>query len=131
MQPRNVCKRGHDKPEYTYCKICKIDRDKLRRATPEYKRKERDYGLRRDYGKDLDWYERQLVKQQGACSICLRKDQQLWVDHNHETDEVRELLCRDCNFAFGLVHEDVEIMKRMIEYADRHGAGSERKAQAA
>lgn len=132
----DICPQGHDKRIVGFdkagmCKLCHKQRQKKHRATAAKKLSDRDYWLQRKYGITLADYDEKVRQQQGACSICLRTDQQLWVDHNHSTDEVRELLCRECNFAFGLVREDVETMKRMIEYAERHGAGSEREAKAA
>lgn len=47
----------------------------------------------------------------------------LAVDHNHETGEIRGLLCGKCNRAFGLVNEDPEVVLNLLEYA-RHHHGS-------
>jgi hypothetical protein len=43
----------------------------------------------------------------------------LSIDHNHETGEVRELLCGDCNTAIGMAKEDPEILQAMISYLKR------------
>ncbi|MDV7099702.1 endonuclease domain-containing protein [Gordonia amicalis] len=45
-------------------------------------------------------YDRLLVAQGGRCAICLRRpprNRRLAVDHDHDTGEVRGLLCTDCN----------------------------------
>ena len=38
------------------------------------------------------------------------------VDHNHDTGEVRGLLCRKCNSAIGLLNEDPTVLFRAIDY---------------
>lgn len=38
------------------------------------------------------------------------------VDHNHETGEIRGILCNGCNTAIGLIHEDLVVAKRIIYY---------------
>ena len=58
--------------------------------------------------------------QGGKCKICSThaKDLKrgLCVDHCHETNKVRGLLCHVCNKAIGLMRDDVEILKRAILY---------------
>lgn len=56
-----------------------------------------------------------LVKSQdGKCVICKLK-KRLCVDHNHETGEVRGLLCFKCNHAIGVVESDIQL-DRLFEY---------------
>ena len=43
------------------------------------------------------------------------------VDHNHETGEVRGLLCNNCNRAFGLLGDNVEIVRSLLFYALKYG----------
>jgi len=42
------------------------------------------------------------------------------VDHNHETRQVRALLCRDCNLMLGNAHENRDILLSAISYLDRY-----------
>lgn len=51
------------------------------------------------YGITQADYEIMLERQGGACAICKRPPgvKRLHVDHNHETGEVRGLLCLVCN----------------------------------
>lgn len=53
----------------------------------------------------------------GACELC-DSELGLGVDHNHETKQVRGILCRNCNMALGLLEEDPVRMKNMIEYLE-------------
>jgi hypothetical protein len=42
------------------------------------------------------------------------------VDHDHETGEVRELLCKLCNWAIGFLREDPEVTAAATEYLLRY-----------
>ena len=62
----------------------------------------RDSTLKYLYGITLEDYTRMLDDQHGVCAICSQPNVRGWrlsVDHNHETGEVRALLCNPCNFA--------------------------------
>lgn len=109
------------------CKVCRSARSKSYR-TDELKLRDKERHLQKKYGMSLADYEEMYVKQKGTCPLCLRFRDKLFVDHDHQTDEVRELLCNECNFAIGLTYENVETMKRMIDYVERHGDGKERAA---
>jgi hypothetical protein len=56
------------------------------------------------YGITLDAYEQMLCEQGGVCAIC-GDEKELVVDHDHETGEVRGLLCRACNLRLGMVEQ--------------------------
>lgn len=47
-----------------------------------------------------------IIKQDGKCGICGISQKQLGktlcIDHDHETDKVRGLLCGNCNSALGM-----------------------------
>lgn len=67
-------------------------------------------------------YEALYVAQGGFCAICRRatgKVKRLAVDHNHETDEVRGLLCGRCNFdVLGKLGENPETYRRIARYLE-------------
>jgi hypothetical protein len=64
-------------------------------------------------------------KQNGCCAICgkTEKDngQQLAIDHNHSTHQVRALLCRHCNTGLGAFKDDEVLMSKAIEYLREWG----------
>jgi len=65
----------------------------------------------------LDAYDAMLEKQNGLCAICSQKTQgNLHIDHNHQTNEVRGLLCGKCNRAIGLLNDDVSLFVKAITY---------------
>jgi hypothetical protein len=85
------------------------------KATPSGQRSMRSAKMKNRYGITLEQYELMLASQSGACAIC-KSFTELVIDHNHETNEVRGLLCRPCNFAIGALREDKDIMLAAIEY---------------
>lgn len=71
------------------------------------------------YGLEAGEYDLLLANQDGVCAICQRKPgaKRLAVDHNHDTGEVRGLLCRACNRdVLGHLRDDPEALQRAISY---------------
>lgn len=104
-----------------------VDRDgKKRRVMP--KDAQRHYGLKRYYGLTLAEYGEKLVAQNGVCAICEKpetaklhgKVKPLSVDHNHDTGEIRDLLCSSCNHLLGHAREDRNILLAAVKYLDKH-----------
>jgi hypothetical protein len=74
----------------------------------------------RKYGLGAVDYQRMLAAQDGVCAICRRKGSRwLCVDHCHETQVVRGLLCEKCNIALGFFEDDADRMRTAAEYLDR------------
>ena len=69
-------------------------------------------------------YAKLLVEQNNACAICgINADdlvQGLCVDHNHETNQVRGLLCNACNLGLGQFKDSVVFLSYAIEYLEQH-----------
>jgi len=42
------------------------------------------------------------------------------VDHNHETKQIRDLLCKRCNTSLGLLKEDQKRIQNMLNYLQEH-----------
>ena len=56
-----------------------------------------------------------LERQAGLCPICRRGlGDKPHVDHDHETGEVRGLLCFTCNVGLGNFSDDVERLQRAL-----------------
>lgn len=72
------------------------------------------------FGVDDKMYKEMLVKQNNKCLICgVDKSElkyTLCVDHNHDTGEVRGLLCHDCNVGIGRMKDNIETLKNAIKY---------------
>lgn len=80
----------------------------------------RKYTLRIKYGLTVEGYNDLFLAQRGRCKICSKHQSDLpkalSVDHNHETREIRGLLCLNCNVAIGLLGEDAERCILAAEY---------------
>lgn len=61
-----------------------------------------------------------LELQNGVCSICQSPPQnkRLCIDHNHETGEIRSLLCNYCNTALHVVENEL-FMQQLLDYLER------------
>ena len=71
-------------------------------------------------------YEEMLAKQEGCCAVCGIEEKycehsRLAVDHDHETGEVRALLCKKCNQAIGLLQDNSSFALNAYEYLRRFG----------
>lgn len=86
-------------------------------SNPEYLR---NYILQKNYGISLEVYNKMFEDQKGCCAICGKHQSEfkhaLHVDHNHETGEVRKLLCVNCNTIVGKCKENPEILRRAMNY---------------
>lgn len=74
------------------------------------------------YGVSDKKYQKILQRQDGVCAICERPEPRyshLSVDHNHETDKVRGLLCSNCNPMIGYAKEDPKVLMAAINYLRR------------
>lgn len=66
----------------------------------------------------IEHYEQLQASQNGRCAICHRLPgkRRLDVDHNHDTGQIRGLLCRSCNTALGKFQDSIEILANASAY---------------
>jgi hypothetical protein len=78
--------------------------------------------LLRKYNKTIEQYNEQVKEQTNLCYICHMEPngryKKLMVDHDHETNETRKLLCHNCNVALGLLKEDPQTISNMLLYVE-------------
>ena len=70
-------------------------------------------------------FEQKFEEQGSRCAICgTDKPTGKWkvfaVDHNHETGQVRELLCNECNRGIGLLKDNPDLLMKAAEYLFKH-----------
>ena len=99
-----------------------IDQQRNRRKNnscnnPEYRKK---YKLKSNYGLTVEDFSAMLLEQNNKCKICECEMDSPQVDHNHTTNKVRALLCRNCNTSLGLLKEDTKVLHNMISYIHDH-----------
>lgn len=71
------------------------------------------------YGITLEDYNNLLILQNNKCAICLNELKQgrsTHVDHCHNSNKVRGLLCVKCNLALGLLKDNIEALDRIYNY---------------
>lgn len=117
----------------------KWEKKHKRWLTTEYRKKRRKRyssgdGMRaarkHNYGITHEQYTARVKKQKNRCALCGRKErhisphtgkrQTLSVDHDHKTNQVRTLLCGDCNRGLGMFKEDLVLLRKAIRYLQKY-----------
>lgn len=137
-----------EKDGYTYsCKVCrnkryndwaKENKDKVRERNAKraedrqaYYQSERGIissrrtHLKRKYNMTLEEYNVILESQNGVCDICKEPESYgratfLSVDHCHNSNTIRGLLCNNCNRAIGLLKDDIDVLENAVKYLKKH-----------
>jgi hypothetical protein len=90
--------------------------------------------IARNYGLSYEEYQAKLAAQKNECSICqnfiqeacenkLGKNYEAHLDHDHESDEIREFLCYRCNVGLGLFRDDPELLSKAAKYLAMYRGG--------
>ena len=119
------------KIEELTCIICKVTKPVYK----FHKRAQSTNGYRRECS-DCRSVHRKLLrnnkkmrevlarKQKNACAICGRVDEangnSLALDHDHETNTIRGLLCMRCNTGIALLGEEPTVLLQAVKYLRRH-----------
>ena len=77
--------------------------------------------LKHRYGITYEQYVNMYNEQSGLCAICEKPRELggrsgLYIDHDHNTNKVRGLLCPGCNYAIGVFRENKDHLNKAIEY---------------
>lgn len=95
------------------CRDCRnVSSKKMREENPEFRKGRREYMqkwrkenlIKYEYGITNDQYSEMVTMQGNKCAICGSDNPKAprWcIDHDHESDKVRGLLCHACNTALG------------------------------
>lgn len=119
----------------TRCKYCMAAyRLAWREKNVQYQRKRRKdlkgqyqvaqkrYSLKKRYAITPREYELMLLAQRSRCAICgdepSGKIKTLCIDHDHETGQVRRLLCSPCNKGLGHFRERPDLMRKAADYIE-------------
>lgn len=117
---------------FSWCKSCEYEAQKERyvskprkpkkpKCKVEVRRKAKERMLKHRYGITVDDYNK-LYKEHGEkCGCCgthkeLGGVNGLYVDHCHDSGEIRGLLCPSCNTAIGLLGDNLEGVKLAVKY---------------
>ncbi len=109
------------------CKLCDAARNKAyREADPERRSMQRHRSkLKLNYGITVEQYDEMLEAQGGVCACCGapdpgRGDNRLFVDHCHDSDEIRGLLCHKCNTGIGMLGDNLDGLWQAMLYLVKH-----------
>lgn len=107
-----------------YCKICTKGRNiNYRKNNVEHnKNVKRDRHLRIKYNISLKEYNQMYKAQNYKCAICNKPQpskRRLAVDHDHDTGEVRGLLCVWCNRSLGQFGDNMEGINKVLKYLEK------------
>ena len=106
-------------------KFREYEKNKREKDRQRYK----DYFIEQRFNITLERYYEMIKEQNNKCYICgteeTRKTRngdisRLCIDHNHETNIVRKLLCFDCNTMIGKAKENINILQSAISYLKQH-----------
>lgn len=109
---------------HPYCKSCrskyesnqqKIGNRKPKTTKPT-KEKMQEYVRKSRYRITKEEFEKMFSEQEGKCVICLKEMITPHIDHNHETGQVRGLLCKSCNSSLGLMKDSITLLENAIKY---------------
>ncbi len=93
----------------------------IKAVRQDFNHKSRKDGLNIDYSFiTLDWYLTLLENQNGCCGICKKSieelDRKLFIDHCHDTGEIRGLLCHNCNIGLGAFKDSKDSLIAAVKY---------------
>jgi hypothetical protein len=101
------------------CKTCQHERKVAwAKANPERTREWSRHGhARRRFGLTLVEYE--ALTRNAVCEVCGGRDAKTGLDHDHETGEIRGVLCGRCNVSIGMAKDDPERLRALALYVER------------
>lgn len=86
--------------------------------------KERQYfrHTKHKYGVTEEIFYKMLEDQGNSCKVCgcYIDRSNINIDHNHETGEVRALLCCNCNALLGKSNDSPKLLRAALEYLETH-----------
>lgn len=137
--PGNICKKcvklrtaewakqNPDKRRKTVRRWCQKNREKRRAKEALYRQhreKMRGMHLRRKFWPQLSWkdalskYDQILEQQNYCCAVCEspKGDSSLHIDHDHESGQIRGLLCSACNRGLGYLKDNPYVCLKAYLY---------------
>jgi Recombination endonuclease VII len=101
--------------------------ERYQRRMEEYARsgkkaeKDRASYIKRTFGLTPAEYDALFAAQDGLCAICGTRAA-VHIDHDHATGLIRGALCFGCNGGLGQFCDDPDLLRRAIDYLERHRA---------
>lgn len=138
-----TCRERDRMPRQSYCRQCASarERERYRRNPEEFAARQRaNYDPRRSradklrrYGLTVEQFDELARQQGGACAVCERVTDELFVDHDHACCPerfkscgkcIRGLLCTNCNAGLGQFGDDIARLMNACAYLVRASEGA-------
>jgi hypothetical protein len=110
------------------CIECSRAHDKKRENTPNRKATRKWAAIKWFHGLTRQEWQAALEAQNFRCAICEtafdvtgKSMFNPCIDHDHDTDKIRGLLCRRCNQGIGLLQDSGNVAEKAALYLKRHG----------
>mgnify|MGYP003939491259 CR=1 FL=1 len=118
------CRKSHRRSYYMKTKNTKYMKEYNKQYYKENKTKEHNRYLEKTYGITYKEKIRLLELQNYKCAICGKdlktRGNDTNIDHNHDTGDVRGILCTRCNTLLGWANESIEILMRAVYYLKKY-----------
>ena len=118
------CKRGHEPSLYVsmpgtgiyVCLVCKRE-NSLKYRINNRKIINLNNRVKR-YKIDINTFHKIYNDQNGKCAICADELdlENCRIDHDHNTEKVRGILCVSCNTGIGLLQDSPDILANAVNY---------------
>lgn len=122
----NPCRKCKTTKRYAHskkCFECSTHLNELKKKEPEkYAEVKKKWWLKNTYGLTLDQYNEILKSQNYQCALCgleLKVDKQTHIDHCHETNKIRGILCNHCNLGIGHLRHDPALIRKAALYCEQ------------
>ena len=111
------------KQEYERSEIGREQKKKYQ-SRPDVAERMRSYRkrnkLRSRHGLTVEQYQSELKNRNGKCDGCDTViTGKICVDHCHNSNSFRGILCHACNVSLGLCLDSAEILRKLADYAER------------
>jgi DNA-directed RNA polymerase subunit RPC12/RpoP len=132
---KKCTKCGLEKPLSEFCKQ-KLGKDGLKSSckkcgSESYKNwakqnweKRRNINLKWSYGIDFSHFKQIKEAQNNKCAICstsFENEKHTHLDHDHDTNKIRGILCNHCNRGLGAFKDSIQLLTKAIEYISHSG----------
>jgi len=107
--------KKYDQKEETKSRKAKYR--KIYEQRPAVKKRKSEYRLKCLYNITPKKYREMILLQENKCGICnIKLTKVINIDHCHKTGIVRGILCRNCNLGLGFFNDNVDSLRRAINY---------------
>lgn len=111
--------RNPEKVKEKHKKYAEKNKERCKEYYSNNKDKAFERYLKNTYQMSVEEYETSLKNQSELCAICKSKcvsGKKLAVDHNHDTGQIRGLLCCKCNRGLGNFNDNLDLLEQAVLY---------------